>query len=511
MPAKLNTEAVSKIIKELTDGNFILIGDYKGIKYNIQMKHTKCDSVFEVRLDHFKRGQNCRVCEKPKKENIHFISEVEDLVGTEYRFLEPYQDAITKIRVIHNVCGFEYSVKPANFLVGKRCPKCANNIRSDTEEFISEVFNLVGEEYTVSGEYVNNNTKIDIIHNSCGKTISIRPYSFKVGNRCVHCSGKGVIKYNHESFNELVKDLSEGEYEITNTIKYTKLKSKVEFIHKTCGNKYITVSEYFITGNRCPHCFGNTKKNTDWFVSKVREDVGEEYVVLGEYINYLSKIKIRHSKCNTLYDVTPADFIGTQNKKGKRCPLCYGKTKKTNEEFKIELLNAMGSEYIQIGEYVGSNTKIEILHTVCGETYAPTPANILSGKSRCSCETENRGEFKVKELLDLYSVNFNRQYSHPDCKYISPLRFDFAVYNDLNQLQCLIEYDGKQHHEPIEYFGGEKAFKLQQKKDKIKDDYCKANNIPLIRIPYWDFKNIDLILTERLTELGILSPALIEV
>ncbi|MGV2886805.1 DUF2726 domain-containing protein [Paenibacillus taichungensis] len=379
MPAKLNTDAVSKIIKELTDGNFILIGDYKGIKSNIQLKHTKCDSVFEVRLDHFKRGQSCRVCEKPKKENIHFISEVEDLVGTEYRFLEPYKDAITKIRVIHDVCGFEYSVKPANFLVGKRCPKCANNIRSDTEEFKREVFNLVGEEYTLSGEYVNNNTKVDIIHNLCGKTISIRPYSFKAGNRCAHCSGKGVIKYDHESFNDLVNELSNNEYEITNAIQYVKLQSKVEFIHKTCGNKYVTVAQYFISGNRCPFC------------------------------------------------------------------------------------------------------KL------------------------------NKGELEVLKILDLFQLSYSSQYTFKDCYFKNTLPFDFAIFNTQDQIQCLIEYDGEHHFKPVMHWGGEKAFKLQQKKDKIKDYYCKANNIPLIRIPYWEFKNIDTILTKRLTELGVLSPALVEV
>jgi hypothetical protein len=47
-----------------------------------------------------------------------------------------------------------------------------------------------------------------------------------------------------------------------------------------------------------------------------------------------------------------------------------------------------------------------------------------------------------------------------------------------------IEYDGRQHFIAIEKWGGELGLLDQQKKDKIKDEYCKIKNIKLIRIPY---------------------------
>ena len=49
-----------------------------------------------------------------------------------------------------------------------------------------------------------------------------------------------------------------------------------------------------------------------------------------------------------------------------------------------------------------------------------------------------------------------------------------------------IEYQGEQHYRPIEYFGGEESFYLQQKHDQIKRNYCKHNNIKLLEIPYWE-------------------------
>ena len=55
----------------------------------------------------------------------------------------------------------------------------------------------------------------------------------------------------------------------------------------------------------------------------------------------------------------------------------------------------------------------------------------------------------------------------------------------------MIEYDGEQHFRPIEYFGGQKKFELQQKHDTIKNEYCKNNGIPLLRIPYFKYDNIE--------------------
>lgn len=74
-----------------------------------------------------------------------------------------------------------------------------------------------------------------------------------------------------------------------------------------------------------------------------------------------------------------------------------------------------------------------------------------------------------------YAVTTERLF--PDCRAIHPLPFDicFTVGNQI----CLIEYDGPQHFRN-EY--GKKALKITQLHDNIKNNYCKNNNIPLLRI-----------------------------
>ena len=56
-----------------------------------------------------------------------------------------------------------------------------------------------------------------------------------------------------------------------------------------------------------------------------------------------------------------------------------------------------------------------------------------------------------------------------------------------------IEYQGKQHFEPIELFGGIENFKLQQKRDEIKKVLSQKHGIKLICINYWENITVDLI------------------
>ena len=68
------------------------------------------------------------------------------------------------------------------------------------------------------------------------------------------------------------------------------------------------------------------------------------------------------------------------------------------------------------------------------------------------------------------------------CKNILPLPFDFY----LPDYNICIEYNGRQHYEPIKKWGGVDSLNEIKKRDKIKMEYCKLNNIPLIIIKYND-------------------------
>lgn len=110
----------------------------------------------------------------------------------------------------------------------------------------------------------------------------------------------------------------------------------------------------------------------------------------------------------------------------------------------------------------------------------------------------SRGEIKIEEILQESGLNFSEEYSFSDL-YSSngrPLRFDFAVFDDDNNLMFLIEYQGIQHYIAKSKFGGNSGLKKQQYNDMLKREYCRKHNIILVAIPYTDeaFVNYDYIM-----------------
>lgn len=111
----------------------------------------------------------------------------------------------------------------------------------------------------------------------------------------------------------------------------------------------------------------------------------------------------------------------------------------------------------------------------------------------------SRGEIKIEEILQHYNIPFEEEYSFSDLNSTSgrPLRFDFAVFDDHGDVDFLIEYQGIQHYQAKEKFGGMSGLRKQQYYDMLKREYCKKHNITLVTIPYWDEGrvNYDYIMT----------------
>lgn len=124
---------------------------------------------------------------------------------------------------------------------------------------------------------------------------------------------------------------------------------------------------------------------------------------------------------------------------------------------------------------------------LCGGHFYEIPARVLNGHIRhCpQCTSRSSTEDYIESILKEHSVKYKREKRFPDCRNIYPLPFDFAILDKDKSIKCLLEYDGQQHYKPISFFGGEEAFIIRKNNDLIKDKYCKDNNIPLIRLPYY--------------------------
>lgn len=108
------------------------------------------------------------------------------------------------------------------------------------------------------------------------------------------------------------------------------------------------------------------------------------------------------------------------------------------------------------------------------------------GVVSCGCLTKSYGETKIGDLLSKNKINFKSQYTFSDL--LSPkgslLRYDFGILDCNHNLLRLIEFDGEQHFQPVDYFGGESGFDNRLEYDNLKNTYALQHDIPLVRIPY---------------------------
>ena len=118
------------------------------------------------------------------------------------------------------------------------------------------------------------------------------------------------------------------------------------------------------------------------------------------------------------------------------------------------------------------------------------------GCPKCSF---SHGEKEISKFLDKYDIKYIPQHKFSGLKGVGNrlLSYDFYLPN----YNLLIEYQGRQHEHPIDYFGGEEQFRVQQEHDERKREYAKLHNINLLEIWYYDEDNIEEILTKKLNNL----------
>ncbi len=268
---------------------------------------------------------------------------------------------------------------------------------------------------------------------------------------------------------------------------YKNAKDKI-IIKFSCGHTQETTYDRFrkITDKtickKCKKIGGKTIKLT---YQEIKINIEKEkYLLLSdEYKNAHTPLEVKCPKGHE-YSVEWANW-----QQGYRCPYCGGTKKKEFKEIK-DFIESQGFELLS-NEYKNNETLLEVS---CGkhDSYFVTFGNFQQGK-RCPHCIESKGEKRIREVLDCNNIEYIPQYKYNDCKDKKVLPFDFY----LPQYNTCIEYDGQQHYHNDRFGMNEEDFEIIVLHDKIKTQYCIENNIKLIRIPYWEFDNIeDTIITQ---------------
>jgi rubrerythrin len=279
---------------------------------------------------------------------------------------------------------------------------------------------------------------------------------------------------------------------------------KFWWICKKCGYSWgAKASDRTGKKTGCPACanIANNGKNNlmALFPEIAKEfDLSKNYPKTPEdyFPESNKKLWWKCSKCGYSWGTTAQKR--TRDKNG--CPACSGRVPYKNNNLKY-IFPSIASEwdfeknYPKTPEDYTSKSGKKVWW-ICdkGHSYSCTIAHRTFCGIGCSICNQSKGEREIEKVLTNTNILFTGQYKFKDCIDINPLPFDFY----LNDLNVCIEFQGEGHYEAIAVFGGVESFELRKVHDQIKHDYCFKNNIKLIAIPYWDFKNIEQILSQEL-------------
>ena len=395
--------------------------------------------------------------------------------------LVKYTKAKNKVKIICPIHGI-FEQEAFSHKNGSGCSMCSGNKKLTTDVFIKKIKKIYGNKYDYSlVEYNGINSKIKIIFN--GEIYKQRASSLL----------KGIlikIKIKNDVFikQSIEKHGNKYDYslvDITDT-------DNVDIICKYHGVFSQNIYNH-LKGHGCSKCKNLFNYNTDVFILKAKKIHGNKYdYSLVKYINNSTKLIIKCPK-HGIFKQTPNNHLT----KKQGCPKCNGGVRFTTNDFISKAKKIHGNKYdYSLVDYTNTYTKIKIICQKHG-VFSQRPDNHLNN-SGCPICNESKGEKNIRLFLKKNKISYIKQFVFEDCKDKRVLPFDFY----LPDYNIIIEFDGIQHFEIRDIFG-EDNFIQTQKHDIIKNDYCKNNNIHLLRIKYTEINNINKILEKKIIHYDI--------
>ena len=299
--------------------------------------------------------------------------------------------------------------------------------------------------------------------------------------------------YTKESYHEyLMSLLPESDFILD---VYNGTEKPCEIICNMCGTRHYfkeanKIARRARRGNKnvCKNC-----ENNDWTkMQKIAKNKALYLLEQKKTIELVGNLKTWSSrqpalwhckKCNHNFERTPFAMFSSGS---LACPWCETHPfKYSTEMVEIKAKELWGTEYTLLNADFSKNKsgskRVLVQHNKCGFKYNVSLYNFLHGQGCPRCRASH-GERRVRQYLTSRGFVFQEQYVISTNN--TYLKLDF--YLEENNHKYAIEYNGIQHYQPVDFFDGEEGFRAQQERDKMKQEYCKINNIDLIIIPYND-------------------------
>lgn len=221
------------------------------------------------------------------------------------------------------------------------------------------------------------------------------------------------------------------------------------------------------------------------------------YILLSkEYTN--AKTKLEYI-CPSHQEYGPQYITYNNLKYGCGCKYCGIEKTSDSKRLSFDEAKAVFARHDMIlldQEYKNTNTPLKYIckhHEEFGVQYMSL-SNAY--KQHCPHCNKIKGEDKISHFLLENNIQFVPQKSYDDLRGIGGGKLSYDFY--LPNYNLLIEYQGEQHERPVEVFGGKEQFEVQQEHDRRKKEYAHNHNINLLEIWYYNFSELEQILTNKI-------------
>lgn len=378
--------------------------------------------------------------------------------------------------------------KPVYVLQGKGCSKCTVEHKREAyakkqEAYVSELSEKAPH-IKVIGTYVNAFTHITHYCTKHNHYWEACPHEVLQKLRCPICGMELYQRKRRKTHEAYVKEVALKNPSIEVVGKYVNSKTKITHYCKVHNCFWDTTPNSILNGCGCPMCrldkFKKTRTKTHEEYLQLLNEVNPEIIPLENYVTATTKILHYCKRHDLKWETTPYNVLNL----ACGCPECLKekiseKNRKSHEQYLLDLKDKK-IDVMVVDEYINSSTPIKHKCVKCGYEWYSNPTCVLNSKGCPHCAM-SKGEKSIKDWLIDNNIEYYSQYKYEDCKDRRPLPFDFY----LPKYNLCIEYQGKQHYEEIEYFGGKDAFTVRQEHDEIKRKYCKENGVELLEIPYY--------------------------
>lgn len=479
--------------------------EYVRSKIDIKIKCNVCGKSFYMTpFYHINGKAGCPHCKRLEyaKELIEKFNIIHD---NKYEYcLENICNTSTvgdKIKVFCKYHGEYFYINISNHLNGSGCQKCGINLLT-LDDFIKLARIKHSEKYCYDKVILGNSSKkVEIFCRFHEKYFWQTPKNHLLGQGCPYCAK--VKKKTTEEFIEESIKIHGDKYRYDKTI-YKNCRSDVIIFCNTHQEYFSIKADYHLNGYGCQKCNILKPVTFEEFVKRAQTKHGDIYNYdINDFINTTTLINIFCTKHGGYFTQTPTAHMTRSG-----CPICSKNRKKTLEEFIEDSVAIHGDLYDYSNvEYINCRTKVKILCKFHNEIFEQTADVHLRGKG-CPLCSNSKGEVKVRNKLISLNIKYEPQYKNSGCFYKNLLRFDFGIFNNFGDLVGIIEYNGAQHYKPFDFSRNKneydekiiEEFEILQKKDNIKRQWCKDNNIPMLELKFDEDtlleNNIELFLTK---------------